>query len=86
MIYDVFTIYKDIRPTFALVPQSYECSQSKTKVGEEGTYIERYNKLISYVEKENCYFAGNETVGLAVVDGQIQVIRHDIQREYRQNG
>ncbi len=86
LINNVFKVYDAIQPTIALVPQSYECSQSKSKVGEEGSYIERYNKLISFVDEANCYFAGNETVGLAVVDGQIQVIRHDIQREYRQNG
>ena len=83
LINNVFKIYEEIQPLIALVPQSYECSQSKTKVGEEGTYIERYNKLISYVEKENCYFAGNETVGFVVIDGQLQICYHDVQREYR---
>ncbi len=82
LINDVFDIYEEIQPDFALVPQSYECSQSKTKVGEEGTYIYRYNKLIALVDKDNCYFAGNETVGLAVVNGQIQVVYHNVQRAY----
>ena len=82
LINDVFDIYKEIQPDFALVPQSYECSQSKTNVGEEGTYIYRYNKLIALVNKENCYFAGNETVGLAVENGKIKVIYHEIQRAY----
>ena len=73
LINNVFEIYNQIQPTFALVPQSYECSQSQTNVSGEGTYISRYNKLLTFVDRENCYFAGNETVGLAVIDGKVQV-------------
>ena len=76
LINNVFDIYNQIQPTYALVPQSYECSQSQANVSGEGTYISRYNKLISFVDRENCYFAGNETVGLAVIDGKIQVCYH----------
>ena len=71
MIYDVFAIYKDIRPMFALVPQSYECSQSKERLEGQGSYKERYDKMVSFVGDKH-YFAGNCTVGLAVIDGEIQ--------------
>ena len=71
MIYDVFAIYKEIQPDFALVPQSYECSQSREKLEGQGSYKDRFDKLVSFVG-DNRYFAGNCTVGLAVIDGVIQ--------------
>ncbi len=75
LVYDVFEIYKEIRPTFALVSQSYECSQANSRIEGQGSYKERFDKLVSFVG-DNCYFAGNETVGLAVIDGKIQECYH----------
>ena len=75
LIYAVFAIYNAIKPTYALVPQSFECAQSKETLEGQGSYKERYDKVISFVG-ENCYFAGNETVGLAVIDGKLQECYH----------
>ena len=76
LIYDVMTIFKEIQPSFALVTQSVECMQSSSTLPGQGSYKERYDKLMSLVPRDHCYFAGNETVGLAVVNGEIQVIYH----------
>ena len=76
LIYAVFDIYKEIQPTYALVTQATELMQSNSTLPGQGSYKDRYNKLISLVDRENCYFAGNETVGLAVVNGKIEVIYH----------
>ncbi len=72
LIYDVFAIYKEIRPTFALVTQSYECTQLSDRLEGQGSYKDRFDKLVNLVARDHCYFAGNESVGLAVIDGQIQ--------------
>ena len=76
LIYAVFNIYKEIQPTYALVTQATELMQSSSTLPGQGSYKDRYNTLISLVDRENCYFAGNETVGLAVVNGKIEVIYH----------
>ena len=76
LIYDVSAIFKEIQPTFAIVTQSIECTQSNETLPGQGSYRDRYNKLVSLVARDHCYFAGNESVGLAVVDGVIQVIYH----------
>jgi hypothetical protein len=75
LIYAVFAISTAIKPTYALVPQSFECAQSKETLEGQGSYEERYDKVISFVG-ENCYFAGNETVGLGVIDGKLQECYH----------
>ncbi len=74
LIYDVSAIFKEIQPTFALVTQSIECTQSNETLPGQGSYRDRYNKLVSLVPRDRCYFAGNESVGFAVVDGKIERI------------
>jgi glyoxylase-like metal-dependent hydrolase (beta-lactamase superfamily II) len=74
LIYDVMTIFREIQPAFALVTQSVECMQSSSTLPGQGSYKERYDKLMSLVPRDHCYFAGNESVGLAVVNGKIEVI------------
>ena len=76
LIYAVFDIFNEIQPTYALVTQATEIMQSGSTLPGQGSYKDRYNKLINLVARENCYFAGNETVGLAVVNGKIEVIYH----------
>ena len=76
LIYAVFDIYKEIQPTYALVTQATEIMQSNSTLPGQGSYKERYDKLMSLVPRDHCYFAGNESVGLAVIDGEIRVIYH----------
>ena len=75
LINDVFAIYKEIQPTYALAPQTYFKAPK--------AYF--HSKLYDLVDVKNCYFAGNETVGLGVENGKIKVIYHDLQAPYTKN-
>ena len=75
MIYDVTLLYQDIQPTIAYIPQSYEVCQSLSSMDGHGSYQQRFNKLVAIVG-DNYYCAGNETVGYAVIDGQLKECYH----------
>lgn len=75
MIYDVEALYKDIQPTIAYIPQSFECAQSNSVLSGHGSYKERFDKLTAIVG-DRYYCAGNETVGYAVIDGQLKECYH----------
>ena len=74
LIYAIFDIFKEIQPTYAMVTQSIEMTQSSSTLPGQGSYKDRYDTLVSLVARENCYFAGNESVGFAVVDEKIERI------------
>ena len=76
LIYDVMAIFKEIQPTYAIVTQSIEVMQSTETLPGQGSYKDRYDKLMRLVARDHCYFGGNETVGLAVIDGKIQECYH----------
>ena len=86
LIYDIFAIFEEIQPTYAFVTQATEIMQSSSTLPGQGSYKDRYNKLVERVARENCYFAGNESVGFAVVDGEIQRIHYEEGVVGRQEG
>ena len=74
LIYAIFDIFKEVQPTYAMVTQAREVMGSSSTLPNQGSYKDRDKKLKELVAEENCYFAGNESVGFAVVDGKIERI------------
>lgn len=70
MIYHLPNLYKDVAPTYFFISQSEEnCNSTSTLEGT--TYKERFD-FIKLLVGDKYYCAGNETVGLAFVDGELK--------------
>lgn len=69
LINDLSALYRDVQPTWMYIPQSEECCHSPM-VDQGLSYQERFDRL-KLVVGDNYYCAGNESVGYAVVNGEL---------------
>ena len=76
-MYTLRELYREGAPSVFYVPQSLEVlSIDREMWGGAGTYKQQRDYMYSLVGEENCYFAGNVTVGFAVVDGEFTKVYH----------
>ena len=76
-MYTLHNVYKEASPTLFFVPQCLKTlSNDKIMWEGAGTYKAQRDYMYGIVGEENCYWGGDETVGFAVVGGELTKVYH----------